>query len=121
MKVGVVDDHDDTRYFMRCWLEGQCHEVQDWPRGRDLLSYLQQQELDLIIADLWLPDMDGLGIPELIRRIRKRDIPVVALTAHAMEGIREKALQAGFSEYVTKPVNLEILQQVIERVRPPLT
>jgi CheY-like chemotaxis protein len=116
VKVGVVDDHDDGRYLMRCWLESQNHEVQDWARGRDLIEYLDREDLHLALVDLWLPDMDGLSVPEIIRSRSKRALPLVAVTARAGNNVREQVLAAGFQEYVVKPIDFDALKRVIDRI-----
>jgi two-component system, cell cycle response regulator DivK len=116
VKIGIVDDHDDSRYLMRCWLESQQHEVQDWGLGEGLLQYLDGHNLHLVLVDLWLPDVDGLTLPEIVRRRHRREIPFVAVTANAMNNAREQAFAAGFRDYLVKPVNLDDLKRVIEEI-----
>src|SRR5262245_59879875 len=112
--MGVVDDHDDSRYLMRCWLESQNHEVEDFPRGQELIRYLDQSSLQLALVDLWLPDMDGLKLPQTVRHRHQHPITFVAVTANAMGNIREQALAAGFREYLAKPIDFDDLKRVIE-------
>jgi two-component system sensor histidine kinase EvgS len=73
-------------------------------------------DFDLILMDVSMPVMDGIEACQRIRgskNSRKRDIPIIALTAYAMAGDKEKFLAAGMSGYVAKPVNMEILMQVM--------
>ena len=121
MNIGIVDDHDDSRYLMRCWLESHDYEVQDWGLGEDLVRYLGEHNLHLVLVDLWLPDMDGLTLPGIVRRRHQREIPFVAVTANAMNNAREQALAAGFRDYLVKPVDLDNLKRVIEGIVPRIT
>jgi two-component system, cell cycle response regulator DivK len=121
VKIGIVDDHDDTRYLMRCWLESHQYEVQDWRLGQDMIRYLDGNSLHLALVDLWLPDVDGLVLPEIVRKRYRREIPFVAVTANAMHDVREKALAAGFRDYLVKPVDLDDLKRVIEGIVPRVT
>ena len=114
MKIGIVDDHDDTRYLMRCWLESQDYEVRDWGRGEDLVQYLDRDNLHLVLADLWLPDVDGMALPEIIRRRCLREIPFVAITANATKDLRVQALAAGFREVLVSSTGSAVLSKYPE-------
>ena len=87
------------------------------------MSQARENQPDLILLDLQMPRLDGFGVlRELRAEDHFRDRPVVALTAYAMHGDREKALEAGFTSYVTKPVNLmhlrEHLAQLLQAASP---
>jgi CheY-like chemotaxis protein len=76
--------------------------------GREALAALEQQHFDLVLMDVQMPDMDGFETTKAIRareRISKTHLPIVAMTAHAMSGDRERCLAAGMDSYVTKPVD----------------
>ena len=107
--VALVEDNPDNRLLARIIL-GSLYEVTEYETGFAALEGLQKQKPDLVLLDVSLPEMDGT---EVLRRIRAdanlRDLPVIALTAHAMAGDREKYLAAGFDEYVTKPIVDETL------------
>jgi two-component system sensor histidine kinase/response regulator len=99
--------------------------VVEYENGFDALAGLAQALPDLVLLDISLPEMDGT---EVLRRIRAdaklRDLPVIALTAHAMSGDREKYLAAGFNDYVTKPIVdeallLEAIQRLLANVTKP--
>jgi CheY-like chemotaxis protein len=107
--VAVVEDNADNRLLLQAILEG-LYEVVEYENGVDALNGLSQQLPDLVLLDISLPGMDG---NEILARIRAderlRKLPVIALTAHAMSGDREKYLTAGFNDYITKPIVDETL------------
>ena len=114
--ITVVEDNPDNRLLVRVILEDH-YTVTDYENGPDALAGLAREKTDLVLLDVSLPLMDGI---EVLRRLRAdaalRSLPVVALTAHAMSGDREKYLALGFDDYVTKPIVDEtILLKVIER------
>src|SRR5205823_14891162 len=102
--IAVVDDNSDNRLIIRTILEDQ-YEIIDFSSGIEAIDGFRQSSPDLVILDISLPEMEGT---EILRRIRDdsalHDLPVVALTAHAMVGDREKYLAAGFNDYVAKPI-----------------
>lgn len=115
-KIAVVEDNPDNRLLVQAILEDQ-YEVIEYETGQEALEGLENDRPDLVLLDISLPGMDGA---EVLLHIRNNDclklLPVVALTAHAMTGDREKYLNAGFDDYVTKPILDErILLEVIER------
>jgi two-component system, cell cycle response regulator DivK len=114
--LAVVEDNADNRLLLQAILDGQ-YEIVEYDNGVDALAGLSASLPDLVLLDISLPGMDG---NEILARIRAdealRHLPVIALTAHAMAGDREKYLAAGFNDYVTKPiVDEEILLGAIER------
>jgi len=116
-KVAVVEDNPDNRLLVRAILD-ELYDLTEYEAGRPALEGLALDRPDLVLLDISLPEMDG---PEVLRRLRAdpalRDLPVIALTAHAMTGDREKYLSAGFDDYVTKPiVDEELLLVAIARL-----
>src|SRR4051812_35506856 len=107
--VAVVEDNADNRLLLQAILDG-LYEVVEYENGVDALHGLALQQPDLVLLDISLPGMDG---NEILARIRAdehlRRLPVIALTAHAMSGDREKYLNAGFNDYITKPIVDETL------------
>lgn len=103
-KIALVEDNPDNRLLVRVILE-DLYELADYETGAEAWAALQQARPDLILLDISLPDMDGT---ELLRKIRAqaslRNLPAIALTAHAMRGDREKYLSFGFDDYITKPI-----------------
>jgi CheY-like chemotaxis protein len=119
-KVAVVDDNSDNRLIIRTILEDQ-FEILEFSSGAEALEGFRKDPPDIVILDISLPEMDGT---EILRRLRNeenlRSLPVIALTAHAMVGDREKYLAAGFNDYVAKPIlDMGILFSTIQRWLPP--
>jgi CheY-like chemotaxis protein/HPt (histidine-containing phosphotransfer) domain-containing protein len=118
-KIAVVEDNPDNRLLVQVILE-PLYEVVEYETGFAALEGLPKDRPDLVLLDVSLPEMDGT---EVLRRIRAdenlRRLPVIALTAHAMAGDREKFLAAGFDDYVTKPIVDEtVLLDAIARRLP---
>jgi two-component system cell cycle response regulator DivK len=114
--LAVVEDNADNRLLLQALL-GERYSLVEFDNGVDALAGLARSLPDLVLLDISLPGMDG---NEILARIRADDrlraLPVIALTAHAMAGNREKYLSAGFNDYVTKPIVDEtILIEAIER------
>jgi two-component system, cell cycle response regulator DivK len=102
--VAIVEDNPDNRELVRYMLT-DLYEVMEYDSGQDALEGIRQRRPDLILLDLSLPRMDGPEILSLIRTDRELEgVPVIALTAHAMKGDRERYLALGFSDYLTKPI-----------------
>ena len=103
-KIAVVEDNPDNRLLVQALLE-EFYEISEFETGVDAVNGLSADQPDLILLDISLPEMDGT---EVLRWIRDQpdleSVPVVALTAHAMAGDREKYLAQGFSDYLTKPI-----------------
>ena len=114
--IAVVEDNADNRMLLQAILDG-LYDVVEYENGADALAGMTARLPDLVLLDISLPGMDG---NEILARIRAdaamRDLPVIALTAHAMSGDRERYLAAGFNDYITKPIVDEaILLSAIER------
>lgn len=115
-KIAVVEDNPDNRLLVQALLEDK-YEISEYETGVEAVEGLQEDAPDLILLDISLPEMDG---PEVLAWIRQqpdlKDVPVIALTAHAMAGDREKFMKQGFNDYVTKPiVDEDVLLEAIER------
>ncbi len=117
--IAVVEDNPDNRLLVRVILE-PLYDITEYENGISALAGLQQKKPDLVLLDVSLPEMDGTEVLQRIRDdARLRDLPVIALTAHAMSGDREKFLAAGFDDYVTKPILDENLLLNAIRARLP--
>lgn len=116
-RIAVVEDNPDNRLLVRVILES-LYEVAEYESGFAALAGLQQDKPDLVLLDVSLPEMDGTEVLQRLRADeRLRDLPVIALTAHAMTGDREKFIGAGFDDYVTKPIVDEtVLLNAIEKL-----
>src|SRR5919112_137030 len=102
--IAIVEDNADNRLLLQAILDG-LYDLVEYENGAEVLAGLANSLPDLVLLDISLPGMDG---NEILARIRAdktlRALPVIALTAHAMSGDREKYLAAGFDDYVTKPI-----------------
>ena len=119
MSILIVDDHPLNRTVARLFLEPHGLKITEAENGRQALEMLNAKPFDLVLLDVHMPVMDG---PETIRRIRDADedwatVPVIALTADAMSGDREKLLALGMTGYVSKPIDQRELIAEICRVR----
>lgn len=113
--VLIVDDNQLNLKLVRVVLEIEGYHVRTAADGEEMLVVLQSFQPDLILMDIQLPGMDGL---ELTRRLKKdemtRCIPVVAITAYAMKGDKEKAAAAGCDGYLAKPLDVGTLPSVLK-------
>ena len=114
--IAVVEDNADNRLLLQALL-AERYELVEFDNGVDALAGLSASLPDLVLLDISLPGMDG---NEILARIRAderlRALPGIALTAHAMSGDREKYLNEGFNDYITKPIIDEaVLLDAIER------
>jgi PAS domain S-box-containing protein len=118
MKILLAEDNLVNRLFLRRALITAGHEVFEVENGVQALEILAKDRFDIILMDIQMPVLDGV---EATRRIRsgrhgRADIPIIALTAYAMKGDREKFLDNGMNGYVTKPVDFDELARVIAEV-----
>jgi CheY-like chemotaxis protein len=118
-RVLVADDKATSRELIRTVLEKVGYSVNEAGDGVEAVQMALQVKPDLIILDLQMPTLDGFGALDLIRSdARFKDLPIIALTANAMQGDREKALAAGFTSYISKPVTLSCLRAELARLLP---
>ena len=115
-KVAVVEDNPDNRMLVQALLEDR-YDISEYETGVAAVEGLPDDIPDVILLDISLPEMDGT---EVLAWLRDQDdlksVPVIALTAHAMAGDREKYLSIGFNDYVTKPIlDEDLLIDAIER------
>ena len=105
LRVFLVDDHDVARAGARHYLEDRFDIVGEADNAINAAEMISNRKPDLVLLDISLPEMDGT---EVLRRLRANQatssLPVIALTAHAMSGDREKYLRLGFNGYVSKPI-----------------
>jgi CheY-like chemotaxis protein len=119
-RILIVDDKATSRELLRTVLEKQGYAVIEAGDGEEALQKTRADNPDLILLDLQMPIRNGYEVlGELRSDPRYAALPIIALTASAMQGDREKALAAGFTGYLTKPVSLAHLRNEIQRVLAP--
>lgn len=113
MKLLYIEDSEINANAMRRIIERLGHEIWLAAMAHEGLVLLHHQP-DLILLDLRLPDADGL---DFVRDLRQRgvSVPIIAVTAHAMDGERENCIQAGFDEYLAKPVRFEAMAALLAK------
>ena|ERR1700746_4038801 len=116
-QILIVEDKSTSRELLRTVLEQLGHEVTEARDGEEALQHLSATVPDLVLLDLQIPVRSGYEVLQAIRSdSRLAKLPVVALTASAMQGDREKALAAGFTGYIAKPVGLAQLRNEVNRL-----
>ncbi len=116
-RILIADDRAAGRELIRSMLECIGHDVDEAENGAQVFVRMAERKPDLVLLDLQMPVMNGFEVaramqadPDLSR------VPAVAVTASAMQGDREKALQQGFSGYLTKPLRLAELRKELDRL-----
>ncbi len=115
-RVLIADDQPVGRELLRNALESVGYDVVEARDGDEALVQAYSSAPDLILLDIHMPSRDGLSVVRELRNDpRFESIPILAVTATAMKGDRQKGLEAGFTEYLTKPVSLSALREIIAR------
>ena len=119
LRLLLVEDDTLTRRMMSLMLETAGHTVVGVEDGRQALTAVQRETFDVVLMDVQMPVMDGFATTAALRaweRSRGTRVPIVAVTAHAMKGDRERCLRSGMDAYVTKPIEPDELFAVLEQV-----
>jgi len=119
VRILVVDDDPAARELAAQALRPEGFEVTAVASGREALEATRKTSFDLVICDIWMPEMDGLETTAAIRAQEQgtgRHLPIIALTSHAMQGDQERCLAAGVDVYVPKPVKPDTLYAAIDRL-----
>ncbi|MGH7525912.1 MAG: response regulator [Gemmatimonadales bacterium] len=114
-KILIVEDSPDNMKLFRTLLTLRGHAVTGLSGGEGLLEGIGRAEPELVLMDIQLPGKDGFALLQEIRQSPHRELRVLALTAHAMSGDRERALQAGFDGYITKPIDIRSFPEMVQR------
>ena len=120
LRILLAEDNVVNQFVARKMLERLGHEVSAVANGHEVIETLEGQEFDLILMDLQMPELDGL---ETVRRIRLQEISsasrrrrIVAVTAHALPGDRDRCFEAGMDGYIAKPLRVPELLAEIKKV-----
>ena len=103
-RIAIVEDNPDNRLLVRALLEGR-YELSEYESGTAALAGFETDTPELVLLDISLPGLDGTAVLQRLRAdARWAELPVIALTAHAMSGDRERLLGLGFDAYLAKPI-----------------
>ena len=114
-RILVVEDSPDNMKLFRTLLTLEGHEVTGLPGGEELLETIARTDPELVLMDIQLPGKDGFTLLGELRRSPHAAVRVVALTAHAMTGDRERAMQSGFDGYITKPIDIRVFPELVKQ------
>ena len=113
--IAVLEDHEDTRDLWRLSFEQEfC--VQDFQKASDLLSALERHRFAAVVADIMMPELDGYDFVKAVRADpRFKNLCIIAVTALAMTSDRQKAMEAGFTDFLVKPITPAEIMAVLWR------
>ncbi len=115
--VLIADDRPSSRELLGLVLERAGYEVMEAEDGEQAVERVRSGNPDLVLLDLQMPGLDGYGVLAALRaEPRFAQLPVLALTASAMRGDREKILEAGFTDYLAKPASPELVRETVARM-----
>lgn len=116
-KILAVDDSSESLKVLELMLKEAGGEVYTAGSGAEALEIVMNHKLDVVLMDMQMPEMDGLETTKKLRNIseKHKTLPVIALTANAMPGDREKCLNSGMNDYATKPVQMNVLHSMINK------
>ena len=112
----LAEDNDMNQIIAQRLLEKKGYKVKVANNGRQAIDMLLAGDYSLVLMDIQMPVMDGLSATREIRSLERfKKIPIIAMTAHAMSGDREKSLEAGMNDHVTKPIDMKMLYSTLEK------
>ncbi len=114
-KILIVEDNEKNRKLVRVILKNKGYTIIEAEDAEKALSLLESVVPDIVLMDIGLPRMDGLEATRIIKLNKlTMNLPVIAVTAHAMHGDEEKILAAGCDDYISKPINVGEFPTIIE-------
>ncbi len=114
-KILIVDDNQDSRELVVKILKNRGYLIIEAVDGEEALEKATAENPDLILMDISIPKLDGYEVTRRLKcQVKFKDTPIIALTAHAMKGHREKALEAGCDGYISKPIDIHELPDQIK-------
>jgi len=119
LRVLVVEDHPVSQHLVNVFLSKHGHRARVAGNGREALEALAREEFDVILMDIQMPVMNGFEATQAIRRSERDSdvhIPIVAMTAYAMKGDRERCIECGMDAYIPKPLRPDALMETLDRV-----
>lgn len=116
-KILLIDDDNRNIYALKAILSARGYFCYSAISSREGLRFLEDgHDIGIVLLDMMMPDIDGYETISIIRNtISTREIPIIAVTAQAMAGDREKCIEAGADEYISKPVDIDLLVQYLHK------
>jgi CheY-like chemotaxis protein len=116
MRILVAEDSPSNQRVLVEMLKRLGYRADAVADGREVVQALERQDYDLVLMDIKMPELDGITATQVIRKLRPVNGPkIVAITAFALEGDREKCIEAGMDDYIAKPVQMRELAEVLKR------
>lgn len=116
-KILIAEDNATNRELFRELLEARGYDVDEACDGLEALKRLEEAQPDILLLDIGMPVLDGFAVVRAIRENpRLSSLPVLAVTAYAMQGDRERVLSSGFDGYLSKPINAKLLHEELDRL-----
>jgi CheY-like chemotaxis protein len=119
LKVLLAEDNRVNQLLVVRLLQARGHKVVVVGDGQAALDAIEKESFDLILMDIQMPEMDGLEATRILREREQRGLrsaPIIAMTAHAMKGDRDKCIEAGMTGYISKPIQPDQLFELMEEV-----
>ncbi|HSH67872.1 MAG TPA: response regulator [Bacteroidia bacterium] len=114
-KVIIIDDDTRNIFALKATLIAKNYECQSFYDAKEALNALEKTDCDIILIDMMMPEMDGYEAIPMIRQIKgKEHIPIIAVTAQAMMGDKEKCIAAGADDYISKPIDVDKLLLILK-------
>ena len=114
MKKILIAEDNDSNFILMSYLLKKHYEISSAVNGRDAVEKVEAGTYDLVLMDIKMPEMDGLEATSIIKS-KYPNLPVIALTANAFSSDREKAFEAGCSDFLSKPVNSDVCLETIAK------
>lgn len=117
MKILIIEDNERNRRLFKLIIDSIGHEILTAENGEDGINIAKREKPDLILMDIHLPVMDGLTAFSILQSNGgTKDIPIIAVTSHAMKGDRERFLEQGFADYIAKPIDVDDFIKTLDTV-----
>lgn len=114
--VLIIDDDQRNVFALNAVLKARGYHTLSSPSAQDGIELIKKHsDIDVVLMDMMMPDMDGYeAIPEIKAMPEGKDLPIIAVTAQAMVGDRERCINAGAIDYVSKPVDIDLLERLLK-------
>ncbi len=115
-QILIIDDDSRNIFALEANLKVRNFKVKSFLEVKDAIEWLMHNEVRVILLDMMMPEIDGYGAIKLIKALpQHKNSPIVSVTAQAMTGDKERCLEAGADDYVSKPIDMDILLEIIAK------